>query len=76
MGVQEWLVILIVALVVFGPGKLPEIGRSLGKSIAEVKLAISKSGQNGEVKKLAEVRGSGIRCIRPAYSLSANLDNG
>ncbi len=33
------LVILVIALLVFGPGKLPEIGKSLGKGIAEFKKA-------------------------------------
>ncbi len=33
------LVILVIALVLFGPGKLPEIGKSLGKGIAEFKKA-------------------------------------
>ena len=39
LGFQEMLVILVIALVVFGPGKLPEIGKSLGKGIAEFKKA-------------------------------------
>ncbi len=39
LGFPEMLVILVVALVVFGPGKLPEIGKSLGKGIAEFKKA-------------------------------------
>ncbi len=33
--------ILVVALIVFGPGKLPEVGKSLGKGIGELKQAIS-----------------------------------
>lgn len=51
MGIQEWLVVLVVALVVFGPGKLPELGRSLGKSIAEFKGAVSKMHEDENNKK-------------------------
>ena len=39
IGVQEMVIILIVALIFFGPRKLPELGRSLGKSINEFKRA-------------------------------------
>ena len=35
LGVPEIIFILVVALVVFGPRKLPEIGKSLGKALAE-----------------------------------------
>ncbi len=35
------LVILVIALIVFGPGKLPELGAGLGKSIREFKKALS-----------------------------------
>jgi len=35
------LVILVIALLVFGPGKLPELGSGLGKSIREFKKALS-----------------------------------
>lgn len=39
IGVTELVLILIIALVVFGPGKLPDVGRALGKSIREFKNA-------------------------------------
>ncbi|MBP2637455.1 MAG: twin arginine-targeting protein translocase, TatA/E family [Firmicutes bacterium] len=38
-SMPELIVVLIVALVVFGPAKLPEIGRAFGKSINEFKSA-------------------------------------
>ena len=39
VGLPELLVIFVVALLVFGPKKLPELGRSLGKGIAEFRRA-------------------------------------
>ncbi len=37
----ELVVIFVVALIVFGPNKLPEIGRALGKGIGELKRALN-----------------------------------
>ena len=37
IGMPELLIIFVIALIIFGPKKLPELGRSLGKSIAEFK---------------------------------------
>ena len=39
IGVTELVLILVIALVVFGPGKLPDVGRALRKSIREFKKA-------------------------------------
>lgn len=39
LGGTEILVILVLALVIFGPKKLPEMGKSLGKAIREFKSA-------------------------------------
>jgi len=39
IGMPEMLIILVIALIIFGPRKLPELGRSLGKSLAEFKRA-------------------------------------
>lgn len=41
IGVPELILILIIGLVVFGPGKLPEVGRAVGKSLNEFKKATS-----------------------------------
>ena len=39
IGMMEILIILMVALIVFGPTKLPELGRSIGKGINELRQA-------------------------------------
>ncbi len=39
LGFPEMMIIFVVALIVFGPRKLPELGRSLGKGLAEFKRA-------------------------------------
>ena len=55
------LFILVIALVVFGPGKLPEVAAGLGKGIREFKKAMAEGGKefnnalsDGEKKTVAE----------------------
>jgi TatA/E family protein of Tat protein translocase len=41
IGAPELIIILVIALLILGPGKLPEVGSSLGKSIREFRKASS-----------------------------------
>jgi sec-independent protein translocase protein TatA len=49
IGIWEMLVLLGVLLLVFGPKKLPEMGRSLGKGVRELREGISGEPETAEV---------------------------
>ena len=49
IGVPELILILIIGLVVFGPGKLPGVGQALGQSIKEFKQANSEDEKTVEI---------------------------
>ncbi|MEW5784698.1 MAG: twin-arginine translocase TatA/TatE family subunit [Bacillota bacterium] len=46
IGIWEVLVVCAVALIVFGPAKLPELGRSIGRGIREFRQASKEIGQS------------------------------
>ncbi|MFQ5928967.1 MAG: twin-arginine translocase TatA/TatE family subunit [Acidobacteriota bacterium] len=54
LGFPELVVIFIVALLVFGPRKLPELGRSLGKGLAEFKRASNELKRTWEEEVRSE----------------------
>ena len=45
------IIILAIALIIFGPGKLPELGKGLGKSIREFKKAMSDANKDIDVTR-------------------------
>lgn len=69
LGLPEMLLIFVIALLVFGPKKLPEMGKSIGRAMAEFKKAsedfqetvrsemkeVEKSSGADEVKKIAKL---------------------
>ncbi len=50
LGVPELLVILAIALLIFGPGKLADLGKGLGEGIRNFKSSV-KDGENDSEKK-------------------------
>lgn len=52
LGTSELLVILVVALVIFGPRKLPELGRSLGKAVHQFREASDSLKRTWETEAL------------------------
>lgn len=56
-GIPDLLIILAIALLVFGPKKLPEIGKAVGSSVSEFKKAMegkTEAAPSEEVKKETE----------------------
>ncbi|OGF45687.1 MAG: preprotein translocase subunit TatA [Candidatus Firestonebacteria bacterium RIFOXYA2_FULL_40_8] len=51
IGVPELILILVIALLIFGAGKLPEVGRSLGKTIKEFKSGMKEDTKDTDVKE-------------------------
>jgi len=50
VGPMEIAIVLIIALVVFGPKRLPELGKSLGKGIREFKGTINGEGKQEAIE--------------------------
>jgi len=56
LGTQELMIILVIALVLFGGSKLPELARSLGKSMNEFKKGVAEGAD--DAKKPEDVKKS------------------
>jgi len=54
IGPLEIGIVLVIALIVFGPKKLPELGKSLGKGIREFKGSIGHDGGEAEPQAIAQ----------------------
>jgi sec-independent protein translocase protein TatA len=55
IGLPEILVVLVIALIVFGPKRLPELGRSLGKGIREFRGSMSGENEDEEDREMREL---------------------
>lgn len=54
IGMPELIVILVIVLIIFGAGKLPEIGAGLGKGIKNFKKATTEAQESLNVEEKAE----------------------
>lgn len=55
LGYTELILILIIALVVFGPGKLPEVGKAIGRGIKEFRQAANKEEKTIDHEEIKEI---------------------
>jgi TatA/E family protein of Tat protein translocase len=79
IGMPELIIIFVIALIIFGPRKLPELGRTLGKSLAEFKRATNelKSTLEDEIRleeqqlQRAEAKAATQTAAQPAATAAA-----
>lgn len=60
IGVPELAIILVIIVIIFGVGKLPEIGGALGKGIKEFKTESSAPVENKEIERGSSERASSL----------------
>ena len=72
LGMPELIVIFVIALIVFGPRKLPELGRSLGRGIAEFKKATTELQSSLEEEIRVEEQRLDASKAAPAATTSAS----
>lgn len=78
LGMPELIVIFVIALIVFGPRKLPEIGRSLGRGLAEFKKATNELQSTLEEEIRLEERHSAVEASKaasPAPAAASPVEN-
>ncbi|MCK1993742.1 twin-arginine translocase TatA/TatE family subunit [Peribacillus muralis] len=60
IGIPGLVIVLVIALIIFGPSKLPEIGRAFGRTLTEFKSAtkglVNDSDKEDENEKKAELK--------------------
>jgi TatA/E family protein of Tat protein translocase len=70
VGVPELIIIFTIALIIFGPRKLPELGKSLGRSLAEFKRASNELKHTLDEEIRTEERRSSERQEPPRVNTS------
>ncbi|MBI3457269.1 MAG: twin-arginine translocase TatA/TatE family subunit [Candidatus Rokubacteria bacterium] len=74
LGTQELMVILLLALLLFGAQKLPELARGLGKSVKEFRKATEADADEEGASKPAAPSGAAATVARTCASCNTPLD--
>jgi sec-independent protein translocase protein TatA len=75
IGMPELIIILVIALIIFGPRKLPELGKSLGRSLNEFKRASTDLQNTLEQEIRLEEEKETQAKARPADTTGQSTDN-
>ena len=74
IGMPELIIIFVIALIIFGPRKLPELGRSLGKTIAEFKRTSNELKTTLEEEIRIEEQQQKAEPAKPAQTVAQTVD--
>jgi sec-independent protein translocase protein TatA len=74
IGMPELIVIFVIALIIFGPRKLPELGRSLGKSINEFKRASNELKSTLEEEIRVDEQRTAAKAAAPESPAASTAD--
>ncbi|NLC06664.1 MAG: twin-arginine translocase TatA/TatE family subunit [Syntrophomonadaceae bacterium] len=55
VGPWELVLVLVIVLIIVGPGKLPSVGKSIGKAINEFRKSRNETDENDSIEEKAEV---------------------
>jgi TatA/E family protein of Tat protein translocase len=71
IGMPELIIIFVIALIIFGPRKLPELGRSLGRSLSEFKRASNELRSTLEEEIRIEDQRAALEARKAAQAAAA-----
>jgi sec-independent protein translocase protein TatA len=54
-GGMEWVIILVVVLLLFGPSRLPQLGKSIGKTMKAIRDGVDGKGEDDDEEDLDDV---------------------
>jgi sec-independent protein translocase protein TatA len=75
IGPLELIIVLVIILVIFGPKRLPGVGRSLGQGMREFKDSITGKDKDDDDDERAELPAGEERPERPPATTSARSDD-
>jgi sec-independent protein translocase protein TatA len=74
LGWQELVIVLVIIMIIFGAGKLPEVARSLGQGVKEFKTEAGAPITDGVANAKATVNEAGETVADTAAATKARLD--
>ncbi len=77
LGLSEMIFIFLLALLIFGPKKMPEIGRQIGRALAEFRRASNefKAQIESEIQNLETAEASKPQILPPAKAVEGAIPN-